>query len=152
MSTQMWYNTFCKTTKLNFDIKEAVKMWCNLTSDKDLHLAWADVCSGCRESNPLGTIHQEVFTLSACLQHPCVYLFRHRSYLAQYVGLEPTSLSASCIQSSALTIRMYCMSRQVAYHHLLCIGVNYLITVRRLTSNIVDGLPMAGHAGLEPAT
>ena len=42
--------------------------------------------------------------------------------------------------------------RQVAYHHLLSIGVNYLVTVRRLTSNIVDGLPMAGHAGLEPAT
>lgn len=71
--------------------------------------------------------------------------------MAQYVGLEPTSLSASCIQSSALTIRMYCMSRQVAHHH-FCIGVNYLFTVRRLTSNIVDGLPMAGHAGLEPAT
>lgn len=72
--------------------------------------------------------------------------------MAQYVGLEPTSLSASCIQSSALTIRMYCMGelmifnelrifgRQVAYHH-FCIGVNYLVTVRRLTSNIVDGLP-----------
>ena len=71
--------------------------------------------------------------------------------MAQYVGLEPTSLSASCIQSSALTIRMYCMvssyfnelrifGRQVAYHH-FCIGVNYLFTVRRLTSNIVDGLP-----------
>ena len=60
--------------------------------------------------------------------------------MAQYVGLEPTSLSASCIQSSALTIRMYCMNRQVAYHH-FCIGVNYLVTVRRLTSNIVDGLP-----------
>lgn len=30
--------------------------------------------------------------------------------------------------------------RQVAYHH-FCIGVNYLVTVRRLTSNIVDGLP-----------
>ena len=72
--------------------------------------------------------------------------------MAQYVGLEPTSLSASCIQSSALTIRMYCIGeltifnelkifgRQVAYHH-FCIGVNYLVTVRRLTSNIVDGLP-----------
>lgn len=58
--------------------------------------------------------------------------------MAQYVGLEPTSLSASCIQSSALTIRMYCM---------LFIN-NYFILFHKSFSD--NGIEIIGYCNYSP--